>query len=130
MPVTGLNPDALANVVHGYAEIDKETDDKIKTIHDVKAVSSERKVSGDEDYDGEDQFYHALMHNNDDKEVVDVSVSNDDDTMRVDEAMFAKLHKKLFVHEDETEDETDGAKNDAKFTYGAHELFEDGGGFE
>lgn len=61
-------PDAISNVVHGYAEMDKKTDESINTILEVKSTSTKQEsLVLDEDYE-EDYFSHALLHNNDDHE--------------------------------------------------------------
>ena len=61
----GLYPDAVSNVVHGYAEMDKHTDEEIEAIHEVKTTTNTHDALwSDEDYD-EDPFFHALYHNND-----------------------------------------------------------------
>eukprot|EP01083_Nonionella_stella_P086877 241540_1 len=122
----GLYPDALSNVVHGYAEIDKHTDDKIDAIHEVKSTASKKdSLLSDDEYD-EDPFFHALLHNNDDdKRVVNVS-SESTKHMQVDDELFEKLHKKLFSHHDEDHDD----EPTEKVTYGIREFIADSSMYE
>lgn len=121
--IFGLNhkdvyPDALANVVHGYAHLDEEHDEALEANKEVINVSATTKKVSDEDDFEEDPFFRVLLHNNDDdSSVVNVSAKTDE---RVDNELFEKLHDKLFHHEDE-----DHAAKE-KITYGLREFLEDG----
>ena len=73
-----MYPDAITNTLHGYADLDKHTDEEIEHIHEVKATlkkPSHHTHWADEEYEDEDLFFHALVHNNDEHEVVE-TVSN------------------------------------------------------
>ncbi|KAL7542309.1 hypothetical protein ACHAXR_011653 [Thalassiosira sp. AJA248-18] len=122
----GIYPDALSNVVHGYAEVDKQTDEAIDVIHDVK-LSTTKKDSPmtDEDYD-EDPFFHALLNNyHDNNSVVNVSSESTSDG-RVDVDMFEKLNEKIFhPHHDEA-----SHKPTKKVSFGLREVFEESSFFE
>ena len=102
-----MYPDAVTNVLHGYAEIDKHTDEEIEHIHEVKTTSCRTKKKQphweDEDYENEDLFFHTLVHNNDDKDsgVVE-NVSSRVGRGRFDNDMFEKLNNKLFHHDADT----------------------------
>eukprot|EP01083_Nonionella_stella_P086876 241539_1 len=121
----GLYPDALSNVVHGYAEVDKHTDEEINVIHEVKSITTKKdSLITDEDHD-EDPFFQALLHNNDDDSRV-VNVSNESmNSGRVDDDLFEKFHEKFFAHHDEDHDEPK-----EKVTYGIREFIEDSSLFE
>mmetsp|Transcript_14351 Transcript_14351/g.31099 ORF Transcript_14351/g.31099 Transcript_14351/m.31099 type:complete len:158 (-) Transcript_14351:131-604(-) len=125
MYYNGLYPDALSNVVHGYAEVDKHNDESINDIHEVKSTSTKKdSLVSDEEYD-EDPFFHALIHNNDgDSRVVNAS-SEPTSSDRVDNELFEKLHGKLFPHHDKDEREPKD-----KITYGIREVLEDSELFE
>ena len=103
-----MYPDAITNVLHGYAEIDKHTDEEIEHIHEVKTTSRRTKKQPhweDEQYENEDLFFHALVHNNDvddkDSGVVE-NVSSRVGRGRFDNDMFEKLNNKLFHHDADT----------------------------
>ena len=120
-------PDALSNALHGYAEMDKHTDEAIDTIHEVKSTTTEKhSLIPDEDYD-EDPFLHALLHNNDDDIHITNVSSESTSSERVDEELFAKLHAKLFPHhKEEHEAKEKEHKAKEKVTYGIREMIEDG----
>ena len=104
---TGLYPDAITNALHGYAELDKHTDKEIDHIHEVKATTTKTEHHwADKDYEDEDLFFHALVHNNDDddSQVENVS-SKQTSTGRFDCDLFEKLNEKLFHHDVDTADE-------------------------
>jgi hypothetical protein len=71
-----MYPDALTSVVHGCAELDKETD--AKQVHNAKLSSTTKKVVK--------------------------TVSSHSNHERVDNEMFEKLNEKLFPHHDNHED--------------------------
>ena len=110
-----MYPDAITNVLHGYAEIDKHTDEEIEHIHEVKTTSRRTKHPRweDNEYENEDLFFHALVHNNDDVDDKDSgvveNVSNRVGRGRFDNDMFEKLNNKLFHHDADTSN-----KNESK----------------
>jgi hypothetical protein len=71
-----MYPDALASVVHGCVELDKETD--AKQIEHVKSTGATKKV------------VHTVSRSGHEHE-------------RVDNEMFEKLNEKLFPHHDHDE---------------------------
>ena len=79
----GIYPDALSAVVHGCAELDKETD--AKQIEHVKSTGTTKKV------------------------VKNVSRSSTA-SARVDDEMFEKLNDKLFPHHEHDEKKVADAK--------------------
>ena len=113
-PHDGLYPDAVSNVVHGYAELDKHTDEEVEHIHEVKAATTKKKTAvSDEHYD-DDPFFDVLVHNNDDRRVENVSSESTwtpgaPPHDRIDKEMFEKLHHKIhdkiFPPHDEDEKE-------------------------
>ena len=96
-PHPGMYPDAITNTLHGYAELDKHTDEEIDHIHEVKAtVKKPSPHWADEDYEDEDLFFHALVHNNDEPKVQVVETASNKRTKEVDEwlegyAIFGRL---------------------------------------
>ena len=106
----GMYPDAVTNVLHGYAEVDKHTDEEIEHIHEVKTASRRTKKKQphweDEDYENEDLFFHTLVHNNDDVDDKDSGVVENVSSLvgrgRFDNDMFEKLNNKLFHHDADT----------------------------
>lgn len=118
----GLYPDAVSNVVHGYAEMDKHTDEEIEAIHEVKTTTNTHDALwSDEDYD-EDPFFHALYHNND-AGISVVNVSREKASHEsVDNEMFEKLHRKFFHHD---VDEDDVGEPMEKVTYSLQEILQE-----
>ena len=90
-----MYPDALTAVVHGCAELDKETD--TKQVEHVKSTSASNK-----------------------KVVKNVSSHKN---VRVDNEMFERLNDKLFPHHEEQHDEKKVA-DEAKISY-AHEFLQE-----
>eukprot|EP01083_Nonionella_stella_P134362 408894_1 len=123
----GLYPDALTNVLHEYAEIDKHHDEELHAIHEVKSTTTNKTIpptTRDDDYD-EDPFFHCLIHNNDDdRRVVNVSSESSTGSDQIDNDLFEKLHDKLFHHH--TKDTVD----DKKVTFGLREVFDECSKFE
>ena len=119
----GLYPDALSNVVHGYAELDKHTDEEVEHLHEVQATAGTKTKKhphwSDEDYD-EDPFFHVLYHNNDDIESVE-TVSTDPKRGRIDLEMFEKLHHRIFDHDEAVEHETP----EEKVSVDVHDVIDD-----
>lgn len=76
-----MYPDALTSVVHGCAELDKETDDK--QVHQVKSSGTAKKV-----------MKTVSSHSHE----------------RVDTELFEKLNEKLFPHHDDGEEKPKPAK--------------------
>mmetsp|Transcript_3943 Transcript_3943/g.5152 ORF Transcript_3943/g.5152 Transcript_3943/m.5152 type:complete len:138 (+) Transcript_3943:164-577(+) len=95
-----MYPDALTSVVHGCAELDKETDDK--------------------------QVQHTKLSGTTKKVVKTASSSHEHE--RVDNELFEKLNDKIFHHQDH-DDRSDNDEEKpavAKISYGAREfLLED-----
>lgn len=120
----GLNkkdvyPDAVANVVHGYAHL---YDDSVRTeetneIIEVASTTKKAPITSEDDYE-EDPFFRVLLHNNDDDDsVLNVAARETDD--RVDNALFEKLHHKVFDHEKKGDIESN------KISYGIREFLAD-----
>lgn len=129
MPFTGLSPDAVTNVVRGYAEVDMDVDDEdINTIKDVKSTATKKdSLWSDEDYD-EDPFFHALYHNNDaDDTIINVSSETTKTTMRVDDELFEKFHERFFAHHDDKKDDHEPTE---KVTLPLRDIFEETNSFE
>ncbi|KAL7533245.1 hypothetical protein ACHAWF_004420 [Thalassiosira exigua] len=114
-----LYPDALSNVVHGYAELDERTDEEIRHVHEVKLSARKESPTSEDDYD-EDPFFHALLHNNNDRKVV-TSSRKPTKQERLDTELFEKLHDKLFHHDDGEDQDEHGEK----VTYGLREAMKD-----
>ena len=105
VPLTGLMyPDATTNVLHAYAELDKHTDEEIEHIHEVKATATKKHHPhwADEDYEDEDLFFHALIHNNDNKFEIHLKPKK---SGRFDNDLFEKLNDKIFHHHEAVDDE-------------------------
>ena len=126
----GLYPDALTNVLHEYAQIDKHHDEELDAIKEVKSTTPKKTtppMTKDDDYD-EDPFFHCLIHNNDDdRRVVNVSSESTRDNGRFDNDLFEKLHDKLFHHQAK---ETTDDEPQEKVTFGLREVFEECNKFE
>ena len=112
-----LSPDAVANVVHGYAHIGDEAADK------VVAKKSIKKTVHQDDPD-EDPFFHALLHNNDEDSRVVKNVVDKDSEEPADEEMFVKLSRKMFhyPHDDDQKSETE---DQDRVTFGLREFIQD-----
>ena len=118
--------------MHAYAELDKHTDEEIEHIHEVKAASTKKTTAvSDEHYD-EDPFFDALVHNNDDRRVENVSSESTwtpgaPPHDRIDKDMFEKLHHKIhdkiFPPHDEDEKEHKQEPQE-KISYGIREMIE------
>jgi hypothetical protein len=91
-----IYPDALSNVVYAYGHL--EDKNKKGEVTNVKSTSSTKTKWSDNNYEEEDHFFHALYHNNDDKVVTKVSTKKyvGDSEDGEDEAMFERLHDKIF----------------------------------
>lgn len=109
-----LAPDAVTNVVHGYAHLNA---DKDKEVLEVKSTSKKTKHA-DEDYA---PFFHAVIHK-DNKPLVENVVSRSE---RVDEEMFAKLSKKIFHHDDAEKKVEHEEEEKPKYKYGLRDLLND-----
>lgn len=119
-----LSPDAVTNVVHGYAHIN----DKKETEEIVPVKSSTTKKATEKDDDWEDPFFHAVLHNNDRSSgVVKNVVSKKESDERVDEEMFVKFSKKVFHYprSGEKKKDTDENEEHEKITYGLREFIQD-----
>jgi hypothetical protein len=115
-----LSPDAVTNVVHGYAHINDKKG--VEEIVPVKSTKKE-KSSDTKDDDWEDPFFHACIHNNDrDSHVVKNVVSKESDN-RIDEEMFVKFSKKIF-HYPRNVEQTEG-DDQVKASYGIREFIQD-----
>ncbi|KAK1738429.1 hypothetical protein QTG54_011098 [Skeletonema marinoi] len=95
-----MYPDALTSVVHGCAELDKETDDK--QVQHTKLSGITKKV---------------------------VKTASSVSHERVDNELFEKLNDKIFHHQQDHDDRSDNDEEKpavAKISYGAREfLLED-----
>lgn len=98
-----MYPDALTSVVHGCAELDKETD--AKQVQHAKSTSATKKVV----------------------KTVSSHSSHHERGERVDNEMFEKLNEKLFPHHD---DHDEKKATTAKISYGAREFLMDNDMFE
>ena len=114
-----LSPDAVANVVHGYAHISDKTADEVVA---VKPTKNTKKRTNQDDPD-EDPFFHALLHNNDDDSRVVKNVVNKEFDEPIDEEMFGKLIRKVFHGPQDCDQSKHEDK--CKVTYGLREFIED-----
>ena len=126
VPLTGLMyPDATTNVLHAYAEIDKHTDEEIEHIHEVKATATKKHPShwADEEYEDEDLFFHALIHNNDDKFEIHLKPKK---SGRFDNDLFEKLNDKIFHHHhDEASDDEHKTTEKKTISLHLHDVLDD-----
>ncbi|KAL7472814.1 hypothetical protein ACHAXS_013179, partial [Conticribra weissflogii] len=112
-------PDAVANVVHGYAHLydDSSRNEETNEVIEVSSTTKKAPFTSDDDYE-EDPFFRVLLHNNDDDDSV-VNVSSKETDERVDNALFEKLHHKVFDREEK------GAVESKKISYGIREFLAD-----
>jgi len=120
-----LSPDAVTNVVHGYAHFnDKEEPEEVVPVSSsTKKRTFETKTN---EWD-EDPFFHAVLHNNDDNSSVMNNVGRKTSHERADEEMFVNFSKKLFHYPRNNEEEVKEEKEKVheKSTYGLREFIKD-----
>lgn len=120
-----LSPDAVTNVVHGYAHINDKKD--TEEVLPVKSSSTKKKSDTKEkEDDWEDPFFHAVLHNNDrssDSTVKNVSKKDSDD--RVDEEMFVKFSKRVFHYPRNGEKKKVEEDEEKHEPYGLREFIQD-----
>lgn len=125
-----LYPDAVSNVLHGYAHMKDENKREVvpvkssrpkKEVVPAKSTTNKKTkpVTSEDEWD-EDPFFRALLHNNDDDRRVVKNVVSKSSDERVDEEMFSKLSEKILhrFHRDETEE----PEKQEKTTYGIRDL--------
>ncbi|KAL7505473.1 hypothetical protein ACHAXN_002969 [Cyclotella atomus] len=116
-----LSPDAVTNVVHGYAHIN----DKKDTDEVVPVKSSTAKKADTKNDDWENPFFHAVLHNNDRSSGVVTNVVNKESNERVDEELFVKFSKNIFHYPRNGEKKQGDADQDKTEAYGLREFIQD-----